>query len=270
MKSFKPRMCRSPRDFEEAARDWMLHWGLADARLTKAGPDDGIDIAAKGALAQVKSWMTPIGISEVQRLKGAAYDGQETFFFSLMAYTEAARRFADGARVNLFRFRGYDGSIEPVNTSAAAFLRKVDSVAKSASGSIPWGQDPRTILDIVTEALRTATEVDGYAIFAIRDSGNRFVQYGAPERLESVGRGYLDDVNPLSAQQLDRLAAIGWPKLEDMECGNFVYLSSEPQDLPALIAIAERTLVEVHGASRADEIDVTVKRWGESDLLGTC
>lgn len=268
---FEPRMCRSPRDWEQAACDWMISWGFEDASLTDVGPDDGIDVTAGGAIAQVKSWMTPIGIADVQRLKGAAHDGREALFFSLMEYTEAARRFAEEASVRLFRFSGYDGSVEAANAGAVSLIREAN--ASSAVESV------------VVSELTKAAGLPGFVIIEVRDSGNRYVQCAPPIRLESVGRTFIDEDNPLTPQQLSRLVAIGWPPEEEDE-SNFVYplpLSLESVDWPSVLdphtqehadyfgllapgssylgmlaSVMVRTLVEVHGAESPEQLIVHV------------
>jgi len=270
---FKPRMCRCPLDFEQAACDWMYYWGFKDASLTNAGPDDGIDVVSSGAIAQVKSWMTPIGIADVQRLKGAAHNGRDALFFSLMAYTEAARRFADDANIMLFRFSGYDGSIEPANSHAANFLSKFASLLQAvaeSSRSIPVvpssgnvslsslsSRVVTEISNVVNGAFQEAAKLDGFAIIEVLDSGNRYVQFSAPDQFETVGRGFVDSENPITLEQMDRLRAIGWPSSE-AEDGNFVWTLSELPLLPGLVAIAVRTLVEVHGVTLPQCLRVTV------------
>lgn len=116
------------------------------------------------------------------------------------------------------------------------------------------------VVDIVSEALHKAAEIDGFAIIEIRNSGNRYVQYSAPRHLESVGRRHIDTGNPLTSQQLDRLVAIGWAQCEDEDHGNFVYPWPKVPSLPDLADIAARTLVEVHGACSAEDLVVTVDR----------
>src|SRR6266480_5439695 len=104
--AIRPRLLRSPTDFEEAAADWMRVWGYRSVRRTAAGRDGGIDVESIEAVAQVKAWMVPVGSPEIQQLKGAAYEGRFALFFSLTDYTAAAVRFADQAGVALFRFSG--------------------------------------------------------------------------------------------------------------------------------------------------------------------
>lgn len=258
MSSFDPRMCRSPRDFEQAARDWLFCWGFMDACLTNVGPDDGIDVVASGAVAQVKAWMSPIGIAEVQRLRGTAHDGREAFFFSLMDYTDAARRFADSAGVKLFRFTGYDGSIEAINADAVDFLRDNEFLAQQSMRSFDESDGKGRIENLVANALYKASRLPGFAVFDVRESGNRYVQYVAPSHLETVGRKYIERSNPLTALQYVRLAAIGWPALVEGYGENFVYPWSDPPELEDLVAVVVSTLIEVHDVKTSEDLIVTV------------
>src|SRR2546430_64683 len=121
--SISPRLCRSPDDFEEAAADWPRAWGYDDAARTPTGPDSGADVIGTGVVAQVKAWMTPVGRPEIQQLRGLAFDGRTAVFFSLMAFTSEAMSFAYQSGVALFRFSGYDGSIEPANDHAHQLIQ---------------------------------------------------------------------------------------------------------------------------------------------------
>src|SRR5262245_12525212 len=70
-------------DAERIAVLWLQRFGHPDARLTRRGPDDGIDVWSKGAVAQVKHRTDKrVGIADVQRLAGAASAGQRRYFFS--------------------------------------------------------------------------------------------------------------------------------------------------------------------------------------------
>lgn len=275
-------MCRSPRDFEDAARDWMVCWGFADARLTSDGPDGGIDVVASGAVAQVKSWMTPIGIAEVQRLRGAAHDGSAAFFFSLMDYTDAARRFADSAGVRLFRFGGYDGSVEATNVAASAFLRELEIGTTHAMESTIGPYAGAQITNIVADAVHEAASLPGFALFGIREVGknaHRVVIYANPSYLVTIGLKDKKPSAPLTAHQHDRLAAIGWSVyeedyflnekeysvlqdsdsiLKDEYGENFVFSWRNPPELADLVSVVVRTLIEVYGVRMPEDIVVGV------------
>lgn len=86
----------TPIEFEHFCSEWMVYLGFKEVRVSKASGDGGVDIFAKGAVAQVKFYNTPIGVSPVRELLGASLDfGAKPFFFSSMSYTQAAIEFAD-------------------------------------------------------------------------------------------------------------------------------------------------------------------------------
>jgi hypothetical protein len=116
------RTIRSPDDAEQVAAEWMRHLGFDDARCTAAGTDGGVDVRSRGAVAQVKAQLTPVGRPELQALYGVARsEGRRPLFFSLMSYTAAALAWADEVGMALFRF-DHAGMVEPVNASAETLL----------------------------------------------------------------------------------------------------------------------------------------------------
>jgi hypothetical protein len=85
-----PKLLRTPRDAEAAARDWMFYLGWDNAFLTSSGADGGVDVRASGAVAQVKAQLKPTGRPEVQQLHGvASHESAEALFFSLGGFTDA-------------------------------------------------------------------------------------------------------------------------------------------------------------------------------------
>lgn len=93
----------TPMEFEHYCSEWMAYLGFKEVRVSKASGDGGVDIFAKGAVAQVKFYNTPIGVSPVRELLGASLDfGAKPFFFSSMSYTQAAIEFADRNGIALF------------------------------------------------------------------------------------------------------------------------------------------------------------------------
>jgi hypothetical protein len=116
------RTIRSPDDAEQVAAEWMRHLGFDDARCTGAGIDGGVDVRSRGAVAQVKAQLSPVGRPELQALYGVARsEGRRPLFFSLMSYTAAAVGWADEVGMALFRF-DHAGAVEAVNLSAEALL----------------------------------------------------------------------------------------------------------------------------------------------------
>lgn len=118
----EPMLIRHPRDAEEAATRWMRYWGWTDARTTPAGADEGIDVVATLAVAQVKAYMSPVGRPDVQNLFGvASAEKKSALFFALTDYTAEAKAWANKAGVGLFRF-DLQGEPEPVNHAARQLI----------------------------------------------------------------------------------------------------------------------------------------------------
>lgn len=121
------RLLRTPHDFELVAADWLRFWGFNDARASPIGADGGIDVEGVRIAAQVKSWTAPrISRPLIQQISGAARQKQAAFF-SLCEYTQQAISWADAADVALFRFVGYDGSVEPANQVAVQLISRAAS-----------------------------------------------------------------------------------------------------------------------------------------------
>ena len=117
-----PRTIRSPDDAEQVAAEWMRHLGFDDARCTAPGTDGGVDVRSRGAVAQVKAQLAPVGRPELQALYGVARsEGRQPLFFSLMSYTAAALGWADEVGMALFRF-DHAGMVEAVNGAGQAML----------------------------------------------------------------------------------------------------------------------------------------------------
>jgi hypothetical protein len=116
------RTIRSPEDAEQVAAEWMRHLGFDDAHCTAAGTDGGVDVRSRGAVAQVKAQLAPVGRPELQALYGIARsEGRQSLFFSLMSYTAAARSWADEVGMALYRF-DHAGMVEAVNAAGEALL----------------------------------------------------------------------------------------------------------------------------------------------------
>ncbi|MDT0529136.1 restriction endonuclease [Micromonospora sp. DSM 115977] len=114
------------REAEKMAAAWLRRFGYKDAEITPVGQDGGIDVAARGAVAQVKLWHTKrVGIGEVQRLAGLTEPGQRPFFFARSGYTKQAEAWAsDPAHcVALFELEG-DGNLRAANFTALRTLYK--------------------------------------------------------------------------------------------------------------------------------------------------
>lgn len=123
------RIIRDPRDAERAARDWMVYFGFTDARMTVVGPDIGVDVEAKEAVAQVKSGVAPTGRPVIQQIYGIAeLEDKEPFLFTVGGVTDEAREWADRAEVAIFQL-DLSGDARPLNNHAR-------EVMKQAAGTI--------------------------------------------------------------------------------------------------------------------------------------
>jgi Restriction endonuclease len=118
-----PCRIRDDKQAEEVCAGWLKRFGYADARVsgkTKSGHDDGIDVYAAGAVAQVKYWLNDrVRIKDVQRLVGSAAPGQAKFFFAASGYTRNAAKWAahPDRRIALFRLLP-DGHLVALNYHA--------------------------------------------------------------------------------------------------------------------------------------------------------
>jgi len=79
---------------EVAAASWLRAHGYPDAHVTPSEADEGIDVRANGAVAEVEAWSQPVGRPELHRLKSAAVSGERIFFFSRSGFTSAAHEYA--------------------------------------------------------------------------------------------------------------------------------------------------------------------------------
>jgi Restriction endonuclease len=113
-----------PAYFEQQAASAMRAWGHAGATATSGGPDSGIDVAAAGAVAQVKAWTKAAGRPDVQRLVGAAPKGKAALFFSLSGFTPQAIAYANERGVALFTFTDLEGAVRPENDAARRAMNR--------------------------------------------------------------------------------------------------------------------------------------------------
>lgn len=102
---------------EELAAEYLRQMGYRDVRRVPDGPDGGIDVRGSGICGQVKFWSSPVGIGEVQRLRGAAGPAVAAFF-SYSGYTKSAVEWADTNEVALFSF-DEQANVKPENSRAS-------------------------------------------------------------------------------------------------------------------------------------------------------
>lgn len=123
------RQIASWQDAEINARDWMRTWGFADAELTRAGADEGLDVRSKKAVAQVKYEARDVGRPYLQQFVGARgrFVDSQMLFFTGSRYSEQAVAYAEEMGIALFHY-GLDGRMHAVNNRAAD-LMKAESAA---------------------------------------------------------------------------------------------------------------------------------------------
>ncbi|MFD5576822.1 restriction endonuclease [Streptomyces pseudogriseolus] len=155
--SYHPRVIRTWQDAELAAVDHMRGLGFADARVTGAGADGGIDVFARDAVAQVKHHSQPIGVGPVRELRGVADAHQHLLFYASGGYTAAARQFADERKVALYSL-AESGRVTPLNETATRLSARSAPAPAPASGwtqASAWGRGAAA-----ERASRRAAELD--------------------------------------------------------------------------------------------------------------
>ncbi|KXP00786.1 restriction endonuclease [Tsukamurella pseudospumae] len=103
-----------------AAVRMRLELGFPDAEVTPIGPDGGVDVIARGAVAQVKHESAQTGRPALQRLYGArgSDTGREMLFFSAAGYSRHSIDYADEVGIMLFTYSPL-GDLKPENGRAA-------------------------------------------------------------------------------------------------------------------------------------------------------
>ncbi|MFZ4187134.1 restriction endonuclease [Streptomyces pseudogriseolus] len=153
--SYHPRVIRTWQDAELAAVDHMRDLGFADARVTGAGADGGIDVFARDAVAQVKHYSQPIGVGPVRELRGVADPHQHLLFYASGGYTAAARQFADERKVALYSL-AESGHVTPLNETATRLSARSDPAPASGWTQVSaWGRGAAA-----ERASRRAAELD--------------------------------------------------------------------------------------------------------------
>jgi hypothetical protein len=125
----EPRYIFSPEEAEHFVAAQMRDMGFADATVTESGPDGGIDVRARGAVAQVKWTHAKIGRPELQRLYGARGrdHSKDMLFFSESHYTPKALDYANEVGIALFLYT-QDQRLFAGNKLAEDFRAGIDRV----------------------------------------------------------------------------------------------------------------------------------------------
>jgi len=102
----------------------MRYLGYTDATAMPVGPDGGIDVFSKNALAQVKWKQSVASRPDMQRLYGAraAQMHKQLYFFAFAGYSKHAIEYANTYNIYLFIYRP-SGEIVPQNYIAAEVLK---------------------------------------------------------------------------------------------------------------------------------------------------
>ncbi|RZS60708.1 restriction endonuclease [Xylanimonas ulmi] len=118
-----------------AAHHMVNVLGIRDARRTPTGPDGGIDVVSRSAIAQVKRHSAPTGRPDLQRLVGARGRSASLrlLFYSAAGYSESARRYADEMDIALFTY-DITGNVAPLNRPAKSM--RASASRSSGGGSV--------------------------------------------------------------------------------------------------------------------------------------
>lgn len=111
---------------EQAAARHTRSLGFGDADVTGMGADGGVDVRGSGVIAQVKHYAKPVGIAEVQRLRGTLLGDDIAIFYATTGFTRQAVQFAEQVGMPLFSF-GPSGKALAEN--AAAMQLQANSIS---------------------------------------------------------------------------------------------------------------------------------------------
>lgn len=96
----------------------MRRLGFHGARRTPTGPDEGVDVIAPMAIAQVKKQASKVGRPAVQQLIGAGPRNCARLFYSASEYARPARELAEGSDIALFVYDLPTQKIDAVSSKA--------------------------------------------------------------------------------------------------------------------------------------------------------
>lgn len=143
---------------EEEVREWMSGNGWRDARLTASGADGGVDVRARGLVAQVKDTRAKVGRPAIQQLYGIARAESATpLFFARGGFTAQGATWADEHGVARFTI----GPVAPCNDHAERLVREVrraGSRAKRAEARSKFAAQAAEAFGRASDAARQARE----------------------------------------------------------------------------------------------------------------
>lgn len=165
MREPQTRQITSWQEAELNALEWMRAAGFADARLTAAGADEGLDIRSSTAVAQVKYEARDVGRPHLQRLVGAR--GRridlQLLFFTGARYTDQAVAYANGMDIALFQY-GLDGRVQPVNAAAVSLVKRTGGRSRAGAGADPYKFGPWVL---TADAAAFAIAGPGWPVFVV-------------------------------------------------------------------------------------------------------
>jgi hypothetical protein len=120
-----PRMSScTHREAEFVAAQWMRYLGATSCTATQASRDGGMDIVSDTHVAEVKHHQSPVGVSFIRQIFGAATGAsKKAAFFSLNGYTTAGVEFANSNLISLFRYDPQQRTLTAESLSAEFALQ---------------------------------------------------------------------------------------------------------------------------------------------------
>ncbi|MFC8921691.1 restriction endonuclease [Cellulosimicrobium sp. NPDC057127] len=148
----------SPREAEECAAWHLRQIGFADAKVTAASGDGGVDVRGSQVLAEVKQIAAVVGRPLLQRLAGASERQDVALaYYSASGYSVAGQEYADRMGMALFIY-SVRGEVTPVNGHARALVERIRAEEPAAPSSSSTGGTFRAAFRDAAEASRAERE----------------------------------------------------------------------------------------------------------------
>jgi hypothetical protein len=248
--------CRTPRQAERAACEWLRWMGFDDARLTRNGADGGIDVRGSRVVAQVKAESVPSGPERIRALFGvAAHENRQAAFFSWAGYTRQATIEARHMGVSLFTLDRL-GRAVPLNEWArslmeratlAAFCNPSDGITEVDYRSFPDDDDSdRCALVLALEQLRDSTSApvsvaitgDDLLVGLVRTISRE--DHPLIVATDEVAAAQVSELLGLSAERWDG-ADVWWPNWSELSANWF----DAPRPATVAVTRARGTRTEI-------------------------
>lgn len=235
---------------EELAAAHMRFLGMRNVRRLPDGPDGGVDVVSTNAIAQVKDWLTPVGIAEVQRLRGTLVTHDQAIFYARNGFTASATEFAVKAGVALFRFSD-TLEVIPINLHAKALEAEAESakseeqvklevslqVARHMEAAARIAAEARSFIDqhkgsdwieTYQQAVQPVVDAENKVIAGFRAGFELFTPESfSPAQLESLAKELLPaikDVEKRWDEVWDKKFETYVPPASDFELTNGIWL----------------------------------------------